>query len=141
MKLSVSLLDTNARRRVRRLPDNMKALASQEVEHYAQLVYNKAVSDTPVLTGELVATTKLERYASDGTAWRVSQEGPKALWTEFGTGRRGAASNRERLPEGYSHGPSAGQAAQPHLIPALRLYQAPLVAAIKRAALKGALKK
>ena len=141
MKLSVTFLDTNARRRIRRMPDNMKAAAAQEVEHFAQLVYNKAVSDTPVLTGELVSTTKLERYASDGTAWRISQEGPKALWTEFGTGRRGAASNRMPLPEGYSHGPSAGQAAQPHLIPALRLYQAPLVEAIKRSALKGALKK
>jgi HK97 gp10 family phage protein len=70
-----------------------------------------------VIGGRLRASINVIFYDNGLTA-DVGTDVEYAVFVEFGTGRRGAATNMYKRPPGYVHGPKKGMAAQPYLFPA-----------------------
>jgi len=71
----------------------------------------------PVDTGRLRSSIELE-LLEGGLVGQVGTAVEYAPFVEYGTGDAGASSEHPELPEGYQHGESAGQPAQPFLNPA-----------------------
>lgn len=85
----------------------------------AMRIEQNAKGNCPVDTGRLRSDIKI-RFTKEGLAAYIGTDVFYAPFVEFGTGRRGAASNVQVPPEvTYVYGPRPGQPARPFLFPAL----------------------
>lgn len=103
--------------KLRNLQKVTLANAKQAIQDAALAVMADAKQLCVVDTGRLRSSIQVQ-FLNNGMAASVSTNVEYAGFIEFGTGRRGAGTNRQTLPEGYVHGPSAGLTARPFLYPA-----------------------
>lgn len=105
--LGVSLQIVGAEKATRR---NEKLSAAVKLE-IAQLITIAALNTaTKAKTGAAVDTGRLRAsifpaVAPNALASEVRARARYAAFVEFGTGPLGASTNKQQLPEGYSHGP------------------------------------
>lgn len=95
--------------------DKLRAQVKASTETIAKNSRRRA----PKKTGALKKSIKT-RYKQEGEVGEVYSRDHKARLVEFGTGRRGEASEKPEL-EGIEHhyGERPGMSAQPYMIPAL----------------------
>ena len=115
----------------------------QGVAHTILAVRNRARRYAPVgkktKTRKRIGQTKnsitaiLPVKTPEGAVVVLAPQGP---FPEFGTGRRGAATNKQKLPPGYRHGIVNGMEAQPYLGPAFE-QEGPQHIARMKAAMRG----
>ena len=82
-------------------------LVARDTEELADSIEGKVIRRPGHINGKTVWAAELRAKAAH------------ALFVEYGTGRRGAATTGRPKPEDYRHGGQAGMEAQPYMRPAL----------------------
>ncbi len=118
-KIASVIVDTSG---LTRIAGQIDKRAADVIAKNANDIMGEAVIRVPVDTGNLKNTIYTE-ISNGGATAQIGASAEYAVYVEFGTGQRGAASPINR-PEGIEYSPGwMGMTAKPYLIPALEKFR------------------